>query len=77
MRYKGLKPWRYANNLRDFINNDLRITRDEKFYYFKSKREEYCFAKLPYSVDYSAVLLFQIADQIFFNIINMRENEAI
>lgn len=73
---KKIRLWLYSNNLRDFINKDLKIKKTDKCYYFVSKKQDFVFKEV-YISQLSDVALFQIADGIFSEILNLRNNETI
>ena len=75
--FENLSLWLYSNDLRDFINNDLKIIKSEKYYHFVSKREKYTFVKYSYSEPMHDCLLFQIADSIFYHLMLLKGNENI
>ena len=74
---KKFNVWLYSENLKDFINNDLKIIKKRNVYLFVSKKEDFTFKTLYYASPrgINGVLLFATADEIFSEIINERENE--
>lgn len=76
--FRGITLWLYGNNLRDFINHDLKIIKNGRKYLFTSKQE-----KLIFIVAYrdekelSQVDLFEMADKIFYEITKMRNQNEV
>lgn len=70
------KVWKYSENLRDFINNDLKIRITHNEVLFVSKKEVFTFRVYTYTdrEQFDDTYLYQIADSIFSEIINLRDN---
>jgi len=73
---KKLSLWLYSHNLRDFMNNDIKIIRKSQSYLFISKKEKFIFKEIVTGKNYmSETQLFQVADDIFAEIINLRDEK--
>lgn len=69
----------YSEELRGFINNDVKIVKGLKSYKFVSKKERYTFLTIR-RIDgevFSDIMLFTYLDGIFKNIIDQREANEI
>lgn len=71
----------YGKNLRDFINNDLKIIRTPTKYLFVSKKQNYIFRSIDRIGEHTtlcATQMYQLADFIFSDIEHLRKthNEA-
>lgn len=79
MIYKGMNCSLYSDNLRDFINKEVKITKSKTHYFFESKVEKYVLAKIQYT--FPSVLpdiyLFYMLDSIFYTILNQKADETI
>ncbi len=78
-----INAWLYPKELKDFINNDLKIkikkTRNFNEYHFVSKRELATFKimRTPKERPLKDIDFYQFADLIFFEILNLKENDEI
>ncbi len=81
--YNKINIWLYPKELKDFINNDLKIkvTKTSVYnqYEFISKREIATFKTMrtPIERPLRVIDLYQFADSIFFEILTLRENDEI
>ena len=81
--YNKINIWLYPTELRDFINNDLKIKTSKTSVYnqyeFASKREVAIFKimRTPLERPLSQLDLYQFADAIFFEILTLKENDEI
>ena len=77
---KKLNPDLYSKNLRDFINNDVKVVRTENFFFFVSKKEDYVFRRYRKSKVFlqeddqwmHSIDIFMLWDKVYNEIINLR-----
>lgn len=80
---KQLSVWLYSQNLRDFINNDVKVVITDTEFLFVSKKEDYTFMKVRYNCilrkeRMSDMEIYLTWDEIYTEIINVRDtNEKI
>lgn len=77
---KQLSVWLYAQNLRDFINNDVKVIITNTEFLFVSKKEDYTFMKVRYNCilrkeKLDHVEIYETWDEIFNQIINLRDTD--
>lgn len=79
---KKIKIWLYKENLRDFINSDIKVIITSEDYIFVSKVQIYTFRLVPIEAvpkneNDREVFLFSIMDEIFDELSKIREDESL
>lgn len=79
---KKIKIWLYKEDIRDFINSDIKVVITSEDYIFVSKVQKYTFRIIPANVipkneNDRQVFLFSVMDEIFDELSKIREDESL
>ena len=77
---KEIKIWLYKDNIRDFINHDIKVIITSKDYIFVSKVQDYTFRIISaneFPTKTRDLVIFMVMDQIFSELCNIREDESL
>ena len=79
-RSNRLRAWIYSQNLRDFINHEIKVVITKSDYIFKSKLQDYTFRiisreEIPFLA--FDVISYSIVTDIFDQICEKRNNDSI
>lgn len=77
---KRIKIWLYKENIRDFINSDIKVIITSEDYIFVSKVQNYKFRIIPakeFPKENRDVLIFMVMDDIFAELCKIREDESL
>lgn len=77
---RRIKIWLYQENIRDFINSDIKVVITSEDYIFVSKVQDYTFRivkkeEIPKKL--RDISLFMIMDEIFAELSKIREDESL
>lgn len=77
---RRIKIWLYQENIRDFINSDIKVVITSEDYIFVSKVQNYTFRivkkeEIPKKL--RDISLFMIMDEIFAELSKIREDESL
>ena len=77
---KRIKIWLYKENIRDFINNDIKVVITSEDYMFVSKVQDYTFriiSATEFPKKIRDLVIFMVMDEIFAELCQIREDESI
>lgn len=77
---KQIKIWLYKDNIRDFINSDIKVVITSEDYIFVSKVQNYTFriiSATEFPMKIRDLVIFMVMDEIFAELCNIREDESL
>lgn len=79
---KKVRIWLYKEDIRDFINSDIKIIITAEDYIFVSKVQNYTFRiisakEIPKNENDCQVFLFSVVDEIFAELCKLRADESL
>ena len=77
---KQIKIWLYKDNIRDFINSDIKVVITAEDYIFVSKVQDYTFriiSATEFPPKIRDLVIFMVMDKIFAELCNIREDESL